>query len=194
MIQIDDKIVSADILTKKFCCDLTACRGICCVEGNSGAPLELDELELIETELDNYSPYMTAEGLSVVESSGVAVLDMDGDLTTPLVDDAECAYSYAKDGVTLCAIERAFLDGKTTFHKPISCHLYPIRVVKFSNDTFGLHYHRWDVCRPAELLGNKLGTPIYQMLREPIIRKFGEEFYAQLEAAAALIEAQNAEK
>lgn len=94
MIQIDDKIVSTDILTKKFCCDLTACRGICCVEGNSGAPLELDELELLETELDNYSPYMTAEGLSVVESSGVAVLDMDGDLTTPLVDDAEIGRAH----------------------------------------------------------------------------------------------------
>ncbi len=187
MIEIDDKIVSADLLRECFACDIARCKGICCVEGNAGAPLEADEVEILEREYPNYRPYMTPEGIEAVERQGFMVVDEEGDLTTPLVGDAECAYTYTENGVTLCAIEKAWLEGKTPFRKPISCHLYPIRLMHFSNGTTGLNYHRWSVCAPARALGAKLDIPVYKALREPIIRRFGEEFYKALEAAEALL-------
>lgn len=183
MIEIDDKIVSADLLRECFACDLTQCKGICCVEGNAGAPLEDDEVDTLEEEYPHYRPYMTPEGIEAVERQGFMVVDADGDYTTPLVDDAECAYAYRDGEVTLCAIEKAWAEGKTPFRKPVSCHLYPIRLVRFSNGTVGLNYHRWSVCAPARKCGSRLGIPVYKALREPIVRRFGEEFYAALEAA-----------
>ena len=187
MIEIDDKIVSADLLRECFACDLTQCKGICCVEGNAGAPLEADEVETLEREYAAYRPYMTPEGIEAVERQGFMVVDDDGDYTTPLVNDAECAYSRNENGVTLCAIEKAWLEGKTPFRQPISCHLYPIRLVHFSNGSIGLNYHRWSVCEPARRCGRKLGIRVYESLREPIIRRFGEEFYRALEAADELL-------
>lgn len=187
MIEIDDKIVSADLLRECFACDLTQCKGICCVEGNAGAPLEADEVETLEREYAAYRPYMTPEGIEAVERQGFMVVDDDGDYTTPLVNDAECAYSRNENGVTLCAIEKAWLEGKTPFRKPISCHLYPIRLVHFSNGSIGLNYHRWSACEPARRCGRKLGIRVYESLREPIIRRFGEEFYRALEAADELL-------
>lgn len=184
MIEIEDKIVSADLLRECFACDLGKCKGICCVEGNAGAPLEEDEVETLEREYPNYRPYMTAAGIEAVERQGFMVLDPDGDRTTPLVDDAECAYAYEEHGVTLCAIEKAWAEDRTPFRKPISCHLYPIRLVRFSNGTVGLNYHRWSVCGPARTCGRRLGIPLYKALREPIVRRFGEAFYEALEAAA----------
>ena len=139
MIEIDDKIVSADLLRECFACDIAQCKGICCVEGNAGAPLEAEEVGILEREYAAYKPYMTPEGIEAVERQGFMVIDEDGDLTTPLVGDAECAYTYSENGITLCAIEKAWLEGKTAFRKPISCHLYPIRVVRFSNGTAGLN-------------------------------------------------------
>ena len=183
MIEIDDKIVSLDLLRESFACDLGACKGACCVEGNAGAPLEMDEVDTLEEEYDNYKEYMTPEGRAEVERQGFMVVDTDGDYTTPLVGDAECAYSYCENGVTLCAVERAWAEGKTSFRKPVSCHLYPIRVVNFSNGTVGLNYHRWDICAGARLCGQRQGIPVYRSLREPIIRRFGEEFYKALECA-----------
>ena len=128
MIEIDDKIVSADLLRECFACDIAQCKGICCVEGNAGAPLEAEEVGILEREYAAYKPYMTPEGIEAVERQGFMVVDEDGDLTTPLVDDAECAYTYRENGITLCAVEKAWLEGKTAFRKPISCHLYPIRL------------------------------------------------------------------
>ncbi len=183
MIDVDGKIVSTDILTQKFLCDLTACRGICCVEGNAGAPLEDDELAVLAREFEAYRDFMTPQGRQVVDSQGFAVRDDDGDLVTPLVGDAECAYSYSDDGVTLCAIEKAYNQGVTSFRKPISCHLYPIRVARFGNGTLGLNYHRWAVCDGARKLGAAKGVPVYRMLREAIERRFGKEFFEALEAA-----------
>lgn len=183
MIEIDDKIVSLDLLRECFACDLGACRGACCVEGNAGAPLEMDEVDTLEEEYENYRPYMTPEGVAEIERQGFMVVDSDGDYTTPLVGDAECAYSYCENGVTLCAIERAWAEGRTQFRKPVSCHLYPIRVVNFSNGTVGLNYHRWDVCAAARMCGKREGIPVYRSLREPIIRRFGEEFFKALECA-----------
>lgn len=192
MIEIDDKIVSADLLREGFLCDIAQCKGICCVEGNAGAPLDIDEVDILEEEWENYRPYMTQEGIEAVERQGFMVVDEDGDYTTPLINDAECAYAYTENGVTLCAIEKAWLEGKTPFRKPISCHLYPIRLMHFSNGTIGLNYHRWSVCASARQCGAKMGIPVYKSLREAIIRRFGEEFYSQLEVAEQLIKSNNA--
>ena len=187
MIEIDGKIVSDDILTECFACDIARCKGECCVDGNSGAPLEMEEADILEEGYENYKPYMTPEGIESVERQGFMVVDCDGDYTTPLVDDAECAYSYRENGITLCAIEKAFREGKCSFRKPISCHLYPIRLINLSNGTTGLNYHRWNVCSSACENGRKLGIPVYKSLREPIIRRFGEEFYKALECAEDLL-------
>ncbi len=190
MIEIDDKIVSLDILREQFACDISRCKGECCVEGNAGAPLDIDEVDTLEEEWDNYAPYMTEQGRLAVAQQGFMVVDQEGDYTTPLIDDAECAYSFNENGVTYCAIERAYREGKTRFVKPISCHLYPIRLMRFSNGSIGLNYHRWNICRPACECGCKSGIPLYKSLREPIIRRFGEEFYKALECAASLLEQQ----
>lgn len=187
MIEIDDKIVSADLLRECFACDIARCKGICCVEGNAGAPLEPEEVETLEREYPAYKPCMTPAGIEAVERQGFMVVDNDGDLTTPLIDGAECAYTYRENGITLCAIEKAWQEGRTAFRKPISCHLYPIRLVRFSNGSTGLNYHRWEVCSAARDCGSKLGIPVYRALREPIVRRFGEEFYKALEAAEDLL-------
>lgn len=183
MIEIEGRIVSTEIITSRFLCDLSACHGICCVEGNAGAPLEADEQEILRIEYAAYKPYMKPEGVAAVEAQGFAVTDTDGDLTTPLVNDAECAYSIREGGVTLCAIEKAWKEGDTAFRKPVSCHLYPIRVTRFSNGTVGLNYHRWSVCRPAVECGRREGVALFRALREPIVRCFGEEFFGALEEA-----------
>ncbi|MFI3280436.1 MAG: DUF3109 family protein [Rikenellaceae bacterium] len=187
MIEIDDKIVSIDLLRENFACDISQCKGICCVEGNAGAPLEMEEVDVLKSEYDSYKQYMTDEGVKAVESQGFMVIDSDGDYTTPLVNDAECAYAYSENGVTLCAIEKAWRAGETSFMKPISCHLYPIRLINFANGGVGLNYHRWSVCRSACINGAKLQIPVYKSLKEPIVRRFGQEFYEALDAAADLL-------
>lgn len=168
-------------------CDISRCKGMCCVDGNAGAPLEDEEVALLKQEYAAYKPYMKPEGVAAIERDGFAVTDPDSDLTTPLIDEMECAYSFDEGGVTLCAVERAWKEGKTEFRKPISCHLYPIRVTKFRNGTYGLNYHRWNVCAPAVECGNKHGVPVYKSLKEPIIRMFGESFYEGLDAAAKYV-------
>ncbi|MBQ4531856.1 MAG: DUF3109 family protein [Alistipes sp.] len=190
MIEIDDKIVSADLLQECFACDISRCKGICCVEGDAGAPLELDEVDILEEEYESYAKYMTEEGKREVEKQGFMVVDTDGDYTTPLVNNAECAFAFTENGITYCAIERAYRNGECSFIKPISCHLYPIRVMKFSNGSYGLNYHHWAVCHDAVECGKKLGIPVYKALREPIIRRFGEEFYTALECAEELLKEQ----
>lgn len=183
MIQIDDKIISTEILTTRFCCDLARCKGICCVEGNAGAPLEADEVDILEEEYEAYRPYMKPAGVAAIEKQGFMVIDEDGDYTTPLINDAECAYSFEEDGITYCAIERAYNEGKCSFIKPISCHLYPIRLVTFGNGSIGLNYHRWSVCHDALTLGKEKGIPLFRMLKAPLIRRFGAEFFDALCAA-----------
>lgn len=188
MIEIDGKIIATDLLTEEFCCDLSVCKGECCVEGDSGAPLDIEEVDLLEQEWENYKPYMTPEGVEEIERQGFMVVDVDGDYTTPLVDGAQCAYAFKENGITFCAIERAYREGKTTFLKPISCHLYPIRVKRFSTGDYGLNLHRWNICKCAFECGKKNGVKIYRALREPIVRAFGEDFYEQLCQAALYVE------
>ena len=188
MLQIDDKIVAAYLLRKHFCCDLDVCSGVCCVHGDSGAPLEQNEKNALQQELRNFAPYLTEEGRKVAAQQGVAVVDNDGDLVTPLINDsAECAYSYfTKEGLCLCAIEKAFLEGKTSFRKPVSCHLYPIRVKPLGSN-LALNYDCWSICQCARDKGERENVPVFRFLKEPIIRKFGEGFYAQLEEAYKLL-------
>ena len=157
------------------------------MEGDSGAPLELEEADILEEEYEAYRPYMKPEGIEAVERQGFMVVDEDGDYTTPLVGGRECAYSFEENGVTMCAIERACKEGKTDFVKPVSCHLYPIRVSVFGNGTLGLNYHRWDVCRDACAEGRRCGIPVYRALREPIVRRFGEAFFEALEEAEKFV-------
>lgn len=192
MIEIDDKIISTEIITEEFCCPLEECKGECCVEGNAGAPLEIEEVDILEEEYENYKPFMTPEGIEVVEREGFMYVDTDGDYCTPLVNDAECAYSVVENGLTLCAIEKAYRAGKTSFKKPISCHLYPIRVKRFSNGSYGLNLHRWDICRCAFACGRRDGVKLYRALKEPLERCFGREFYEQLCEAAKMVEEESA--
>ncbi|MDR1182705.1 MAG: DUF3109 family protein [Bacteroidales bacterium] len=181
MIQIDDKIISDDIFEKCFTCDLSKCLGVCCVHGDSGAPLEKEEKELLEKHIDKIKPYLTPEGISVIEQCGVAIIDFDDELVTPLVRDSEeCVYScFASNGTCLCGIEKAYRNGDIPFNKPISCHLYPIRIKTFG-DTTVLNYDQWHICSHARDLGKKEKMPVFMFLKEPVIRKFGEKFFDAL--------------
>lgn len=191
MIEIDDKIVSDEIITARFCCNIAICRGQCCVDGNSGAPLEADEAKTLKAEFAAYRPYLKPDGLQAIENQGFTIVDFEGELTTPLINDAECAYSISENGGTWCAIEKAYVEGKTSFRKPISCHLYPIRLVKLSNGYTGLQYHRWSICRSGEIKGAATGTPLYVALKEAITRRFGADFYEQLSECEKYIQAEN---
>lgn len=179
MVEIEDKIVSDDLFEEYFCCDLDSCKGICCVEGDAGAPLDADDIENIDANIETIREYMTEEGRNTIDEQGIFVIDSDGDFTTPLINGAECAYCVQKDGITFCAIERAARDGKIDYLKPISCHLYPIRLSTIGDMT-ALNYHRWDVCKSAVSCGKAKGIKVYQALKEPIVRAFGEEFFSHL--------------
>lgn len=180
LIEVKDKVVSTQIFEKKFVCDLNACKGACCIEGDAGAPLSLEEIDILEDSLEAIKPYMRPEGLAAVEKSGVFYIDQDGDAGTTLVNEKECAFVYFDEqGITKCAVEKAYLEGEIDFKKPISCHLYPIRVKQFS-DFQALNYDVWDICEPACACGDKLDVPVYRFLKEPLIRAFGEPFFEEL--------------
>ena len=168
MIVVGNTIVSDDIADQRFGCDLAKCKGACCVEGDSGAPLLEEEVAKLEAVLPEALPYMTDEGRAAVERYGVAVRDKDGDLGTTLIDGGACAFiTYGADGCALCALQR--------FYKPLSCHLYPIRVEDYGEFT-AVNYHQWDICRCAR--GH--GEPLYIALKEPLIRRFGQQWYDEL--------------
>ena len=180
IIEIDDILVSSDIFTEEFCCDLDACKGICCVEGDAGAPVTLDEIGGIEDALDTVWDDMSASAQAVVDKQGVAYTDRDGDLVTSSVGGKDCVVTCYEGDCCLCALERAYRSGKTGFCKPISCALYPIREKRLGNGMIALNYNRWDVCRDAVKKGRELHLPVYKFLKEPLIRRFGAEFYEKL--------------
>ena len=180
IIEIDDILVSSDIFTEEFCCDLDACKGICCVEGDAGAPVTLDEIGGIEDALDTVWDDMSASAQAVVNKQGVAYTDRDGDLVTSIVGGKDCVFTCYEGDCCLCALERAYRSGKTGFCKPISCALYPIREKRLGNGMIALNYNRWDVCRDAVKKGRELHLPVYKFLKEPLIRRFGAEFYDKL--------------
>lgn len=180
MIILDNAVLSDDIKEKHFVCDLGKCKGACCVEGDLGAPLEKEELPLVEEVLEAVKPYMSIESVKIVEEEGSYILDEEGDYSTTTVGGRECVFAIYDEKNTLkCAIEQAYLEGKTQWQKPISCHLYPIRITKYDHYD-ALNYDRWDICNPACALGDELKVPIYQFLKEPLIRKYGKKWYRDL--------------
>lgn len=187
MIAIDKTLISEDVLDKKFVCDLNACKGECCIAGDSGAPLEKDELEILESVLEKVKPYMVKKGINAIEKHGSYVIDSDGDYTTTLVSEGgECAFVFFDENkIAKCSIEQAFNDGKINWKKPISCHLYPIRITKHKGYD-AVNYSKWDICSPACEFGKKLDVPVYKFLKEPLIRKYGKEWFKQLEQSAKL--------
>lgn len=185
MLLIDDIWVTDAVLERKFVCDLTTCKGACCVAGEHGAPLEPAERAQLEEDINQIKPYLTDEGRKAIDQKGVAYEIKDG-LRTTLREDAACAFvTFDKNGTAKCGIEQAYEEGVTTFRKPISCHLYPIRVQKLKEGE-ALNYNEWEICHGACLLGEALKVPVYRFLRDALIRKYGEEFYQALEAAVAL--------
>lgn len=181
MIEIDGKIISTEIFRRKFVCDITKCKGTCCYDGDSGAPLEEDELPRLEEVMPAVEPYLSGEEMAEIGRQGLWVIDSDGDYVTPIIRGCECVYSnHEQDGTWTCAIEKAFRDGKTKWRKPISCYLYPIRVSKLRRGE-ALNFHEWEVCRPAMELGEQAGVSVFRFLRGPLIEKYGEEFYRELE-------------
>ena len=182
IIAIGDILVSTALLRERFACDITLCKGACCVDGNSGAPLEFEELGILEKEYVSFADFMSPQGKEAIRQQGFAVMDGDGEWVTPLIAGGECAYAvFDGEGVCRCAIEEAFWAQRTVFRKPVSCWLYPIRVQKLSTG-LALNYHQWKIC-----VGQS-PTPLYRFLKEPLIIQFGQNFYDQLDAAAAMID------
>ena len=213
ILQIGNVLLSSDILTEEFCCDLDVCHGACCVEGDAGAPVTYDEIVQIEEELDAVWPMLGASAQAVIDRQGVAYIDRDGDLVTSIVNGKDCVFtaplnppeggksfhphplnppqggtpfhphplnSAVGEGIVGCAFESAFRQGRCRFCKPISCALYPIREKTFSDGSVGLNYHRWDICQCGRDKGRRLHLPVYRFLKEPLIRRFGEEWYQEL--------------
>jgi len=185
MFAIQHTLVSQDLLDKHFVCDLNACKGACCVKGDAGAPLEDEEISTLEDILDDVLPYMDDAGRAAVHANGVFEIDVDGDAGTTLIADGRCAFATITDqGVVTCAIERAHADGKVAFKKPVSCHLYPIRVTSLKNYE-AVNYNRWDICSPACACGTKLQVPLFRFVKEALVRKYGQQWYDELEAIDA---------
>ena len=185
MLQIKNTLVSLDLVERFFACDTQRCLGQCCVDGDAGAPITADELETLKQILPAVWPYLTPAAQQAITRDGLAYVDPEGDLVTQLAQGRNCVFTcFEKNGMCLCAIEKAFRDGLVNFQKPISCHLYPIRLKQFPGFT-AVNLHRWKICKPAETLGRKKGVRAYQFLREPLIRSFGQDWYDELELTCA---------
>ena len=180
ILEIAGILISSEILTEYFCCDYEKCKGICCVEGDAGAPVTMEEIAAIEESLDMVWSDLSASAQSVIDKQGVAYSDKDGDLVTSIVRGKDCVFTCYDGDNCLCALEKAFRAGKTSFCEPVSCALYPIRVKEFGNGVVGLNYNRWKICEDAIKKGQALDLPLYQFLKEPLIRRFGEAWYQEL--------------
>jgi hypothetical protein len=183
MLEIGRTIVSFDIIDKKFLCDVQRCKGACCVEGDSGAPVTTEESKAIQEAYPEFEPYIEEKNKEEIRKQGFSVIDLDGDQVTPLVNNRQCVYSFEENGILKCAIEKAYFEGKTQFRKPVSCHLYPIRITEY-NRFDAVNYQEIDICKPGRECGLKEQLPLYVFLKEPLIRKYGEEWYEQLKFAA----------
>lgn len=191
MVQIDDIVVSLDVFREKFICNLSVCKGECCIEGDAGAPIEKDEVEELEKVLPVVWDDISAEARDVISKQGVCYRDSDGDLVTSIVNGKDCVFTcYNEKGYCFCAIEKAYREGKVDFHKPVSCHLYPIRIDNYGHYK-AANYHKWSVCHGAWLLGEKEKIPVYKFLKEPLIRKFGKVWYDELEDVARELKEQH---
>ena len=188
ILEVGGVLISSELITEQFCCDYEKCKGICCVEGDAGAPVTLDEVAAIEDALDAVWPELSASAQSVIDRQGVAYTDRDADLVTSIVHGKDCVFTCYDGDSCLCALERAFRQGRTRFCKPISCALYPIREKRFDGGLVALNYNRWDVCADAREKGKALGLPVYRFLKEPLIRRFGEAWYNELCEVANLFD------
>ncbi|MFT7395469.1 MAG: hypothetical protein ACI96G_000195 [Flavobacterium sp.] len=183
MFQLGKTIVSEDILSKDFVCNLTACKGACCVNGDAGAPLSLEETKILEEIYPKVKPFLRKQGIAVIEAQGTSVVGTDGELETPLIDDKDCAYVIYDGKTALCGIEQAYNQGVIDWKKPVSCHLYPIRIKDFT-EFAAVNYDKWDICDPACSLGQELEVPVYKFVKEALVRRFGEDWYLELEKVA----------
>lgn len=183
MFQLGKTIVSEDILEKDFVCNLSACKGACCVDGDAGAPLSEEETEILAKIYPKVKPFLRKEGIEAIEKLGTSVIGTDGTLETTLIDEKDCAYVIFDGKTALCGIEQAYNQGEVSWKKPVSCHLYPIRVKDFT-EFAAVNYDRWDICDDACTLGKELQVPIYIFVKEALIRKFGEDWYSELEKVA----------
>lgn len=180
MLQIQDTLVTLDLAEQFFCCDLDSCLGECCIEGDAGAPITKEEYETLKEILPEVWDDLLPQAREVIKTSGVGYIDEEGDLVTSIVDGKNCVFTcYAPGGMCQCAIEKACREGRIGFYKPESCHLYPLRLTRYPTFT-AVNYHRWKICRCAEILGKKNGVRLYQFLREPLVRRFGQEWYDEL--------------
>ncbi|TAE03235.1 MAG: DUF3109 family protein [Bacteroidetes bacterium] len=185
MLIVQNAVISDDIAENMFVCHLEKCKGACCSAGDLGAPLEISELQILDQIFEQIKPYLSERGIREIQEQGKYVKDSEGDFSTTLINGKDCAYSvYDSKGFLKCGIENAYKDGKTSFKKPISCHLYPIRIEKY-DEYETMNYHQWDICAPACSLGSALAVPLYQFLKEPLIRKYGQIWYEELEQAIA---------
>lgn len=183
MIQLGKTLISEDIIEKEFVCNLSACKGACCIDGDAGAPLEEDELKILMDIYPKVKPFLRKEGVAAIEEQGLFTTS-NGEYETTLVDNADCAYVIFDDKNTaLCGIEEAYNQGAVKWKKPISCHLYPIRVQQYS-EFAAVNYHKWQICDDACSLGKELEVPVYTFVKQALIRKFGEDWYAELEILA----------
>lgn len=183
MFQIGKAIVSEEILEKEFVCNLSACKGQCCIDGDAGAPLDKEETEILNQIFEQVKPYMRPEGVKAIKDQGTSIIGEGGEYETPLINGGECAYVIFENGMALCAVEKAYIEGKTDWKKPISCHLYPIRIKEFSSFS-AVNYHKWHICSDACKLGKELEVPVYKFLKDPLTRKFGADWYRELEEVA----------
>lgn len=184
MIQIENTLVSEDIIEKEFVCNIEKCKGECCVAGDAGAPLLEEELEILESNFEKIKPYIRPEGIKAIEEQGAWRKDSEGDFVTPLINGEECAYTvFDENGTAKCGIEDAFNAGAISYRKPESCHLYPIRIKNYSG-FYAVNYHKWNICSDACVLGKELSVPVYKFLKVPLINKFGEDWYNELEIVA----------
>lgn len=199
IIQVGDVLVSPDLFTEMFCCDLSVCRGACCVEGDAGAPVTEDELLSIEDALDDVWPLLSASAQAEIDKNGVAYVDREGDLVTSIVGGKDCVFTcydvltdaltgQTVDGCCLCAFEKLHRRGLLSFVKPASCALYPVRQKTFGDGTVGLNYHRWAICEGGRKKGQQLRLPLYRFLEGPLRRQFGDEWYAELCECARQLE------
>lgn len=191
MLQIHDTLVSLDLAERFFCCDLDACKGECCIEGDAGAPITHEEFDRLKGLVGEVDADLLPQAREEIKRRGVGYIDEEGDLVTSIIDGRNCVFTcYAPGGKCICALEKAFREGRTDFRKPISCYLYPLRITEYPTFT-AVNYHRWKICRPAEKLGRKLGIRLYQFLREPLTERFGKEWYDELCLACEAYLAEN---
>ncbi len=184
MLQIGKTIISLDILHKPFCCDLNKCKGACCVDGDSGAPLTVEEASSIELGYPDFEEYLSDQNKAEIKRQGFSVVDADGDLVTPIVGNNECVFTFTDEaGITKCAIEKAYFEKNTSFRKPVSCHLFPIRITEYKRFD-AVNYQQIDICKPGRICGKSKGLPLWKYLREPLERKYGSEWYDELTYAA----------